>query len=251
MFFPLPEPLIQGRRDAGDESARRHQENVEVGPFRLFAHQSRPTMPTRSRRRSARRRPTPMPLPSEVEGLSKRPEADNLVGIFAALNGQTKAEVLKTFGGGNFSTFKSALVDLDDGEDSCRSATEMKRLTKDESHIDGDSAAWRGAGAPARAGDDGGREGHCGFRALNFALFGGRKWTSRSSSDHFTVDCAVRSMASDSPSPKIGMCASIRESVSRFRRSARPRMRYSAPFRRNRRSAPSPRMSACFSDSIG
>src|SRR6202161_4951896 len=54
----------------------------------------------------------PEALPSEVEGLARRPEADNLVGIFAALNDETKADVLKRFGGGQFSAFKTALADL-------------------------------------------------------------------------------------------------------------------------------------------
>jgi tryptophanyl-tRNA synthetase len=54
----------------------------------------------------------PEPLPSEVEGLARRPEADNLVGIFAALNDEAKADVLKRFGGGPFSAFKNALADL-------------------------------------------------------------------------------------------------------------------------------------------
>ena len=42
----------------------------------------------------------------------RRPEADNLVGIFAALNDETKADVLKRFGGSQFSAFKNALADL-------------------------------------------------------------------------------------------------------------------------------------------
>ena len=54
----------------------------------------------------------PEPLPSEVEGLAHRPEADNLVGIFAALNDETKQDVLNRFGGGQFSAFKTALADL-------------------------------------------------------------------------------------------------------------------------------------------
>jgi hypothetical protein len=45
-------------------------------------------------------------LPSEVEGLASRPEADNLVGIYAALAGVTREAVLAQFGGGNFSAFK-------------------------------------------------------------------------------------------------------------------------------------------------
>jgi tryptophanyl-tRNA synthetase len=55
----------------------------------------------------------PDPLPETPEGLAGRPEADNLVGVFAALSGQTKAEVLKTFGGQGFGqNFKPALTDL-------------------------------------------------------------------------------------------------------------------------------------------
>ena len=54
----------------------------------------------------------PEPLPSEVKGLEARPEADNLVGIYAALAGNRKADVLKQFGGAQFSTFKAALADL-------------------------------------------------------------------------------------------------------------------------------------------
>ncbi len=54
----------------------------------------------------------PEPLPSEEKGLETRPEADNLVGIYAALSGRSKAEVLGEFGGGQFSNFKNALVEL-------------------------------------------------------------------------------------------------------------------------------------------
>jgi tryptophanyl-tRNA synthetase len=54
----------------------------------------------------------PEPLPETLEGLEARPEANNLVGIYGALNGQTKAEVLAEFGGKGFGTFKPALADL-------------------------------------------------------------------------------------------------------------------------------------------
>ncbi|MGD8691584.1 MAG: tryptophan--tRNA ligase, partial [Methyloceanibacter sp.] len=40
------------------------------------------------------------------------PEADNLVGIFAALAGTTKDAVLADYGNSEFSTFKKALVEL-------------------------------------------------------------------------------------------------------------------------------------------
>ena len=54
----------------------------------------------------------PEPLPSEEKGLENRPEADNLVGIYAALADRNKADVLSEFGGGQFSSFKNALVEL-------------------------------------------------------------------------------------------------------------------------------------------
>lgn len=53
----------------------------------------------------------PDALPSEPEGLKGRPEADNLVGIFAALTGQSVVTVLAEHGGAQFSAFKKALAD--------------------------------------------------------------------------------------------------------------------------------------------
>ena len=49
------------------------------------------------------------PLPSEVAGLAERPEARNLVGIYAALSGKTPTEVLDEFAGQGFGAFKPAL----------------------------------------------------------------------------------------------------------------------------------------------
>jgi tryptophanyl-tRNA synthetase len=77
----------------------------------------------------------PEPLPSEEKGLEPRPEADNLVGIYAALSGQPKSEVLSEFGGAQFSSFKSNLVDLAVAKLS-PVAAEMKRLTSDQGYVD-------------------------------------------------------------------------------------------------------------------
>ena len=77
----------------------------------------------------------PEPLPSEEAGLEKRPEAQNLVGIYAALAETTVAAVLGQFGNANFSTFKTALVDLAVARlgPIC---TEMKRLQGDQKYLD-------------------------------------------------------------------------------------------------------------------
>ena len=54
----------------------------------------------------------PEPLPSEKEGLAGRPEAENLVGIYAALEGSSIDTVLSQFGGQGFGAFKPALGEL-------------------------------------------------------------------------------------------------------------------------------------------
>ena len=54
----------------------------------------------------------PEPLPETAEGLKGRPEADNLVGIYAAVAGETKDQVLARFAGQGFGAFKPALADL-------------------------------------------------------------------------------------------------------------------------------------------
>ena len=54
----------------------------------------------------------PEPLPSEEAGLAGRPEAANLVGIYASMAGTTNAAVLAEFGGKGFGAFKPALGEL-------------------------------------------------------------------------------------------------------------------------------------------
>lgn len=77
----------------------------------------------------------PDALPSEVEGLKGRPEAENLVGIYAALSDRTKADVLSEFGGQQFSAFKPALVELAVNV-LAPVNNEMRRLLDDPTHID-------------------------------------------------------------------------------------------------------------------
>ena len=76
------------------------------------------------------------PLPSEVAGLKGRAEAANLVGIYAALNDCSSADVLAEFGGQGFGVFKPALADL--AVDKLAAIQdEMRRLMDDPTHVDG------------------------------------------------------------------------------------------------------------------
>jgi tryptophanyl-tRNA synthetase len=134
-FFPMPEPLIQGpaaRIMSLRDGSKKMSKSDPSDYSRINLSDNAETIAQKVRKAKT----DPEPLPSEIEGLKGRPEAENLVGIFAALNCQTKQEVLKDFGGGNFSTFKAALVDLAVAKLGPIGA-EMQRLKADPSFIDG------------------------------------------------------------------------------------------------------------------
>ena len=133
-FFPLPEPLIQGpatRVMSLRDGAKKMSKSDASDYSRINLTDDADTIAQKVRKAKT----DPEALPSEEKGLEKRPEADNLVGIFAALSDTTKAEVLTEYGGGNFSSFKTALVDLSVAKLS-PIADHMRRLTADPAHID-------------------------------------------------------------------------------------------------------------------
>jgi tryptophanyl-tRNA synthetase len=70
-----------------------------------------------------------------VDGLKERPEADNLVAIYAALTDTAPEDVLRQHGGSQFSGFKAALVDVSVAK-LAPIAGEMRRLMADPGHID-------------------------------------------------------------------------------------------------------------------
>ena len=110
-FFPLPEPVITGpatRVMSLRDGTRKMSKSEPSEMSRINLTDDNDTIAKKVKKAKT----DPEPLPSEVDGLSGRPEADNLVGIFAALAGSQKAEVLKEFGGRQFSEFKPALADL-------------------------------------------------------------------------------------------------------------------------------------------
>ena len=69
-------------------------------------------MPTPSPTRSAAPRPIPIPCPISKDELKDRPEAENLLNIYAALADQDRDAVIAQFAGQQFSGFKNALADL-------------------------------------------------------------------------------------------------------------------------------------------
>ncbi|MGC2086074.1 MAG: tryptophan--tRNA ligase, partial [Bradyrhizobium sp.] len=134
LFFPQPEPLITGpatRVMSLRDGTKKMSKSDASDYSRINLTDDADTIAQKVRKAKT----DPEPLPSEEKGLEARPEADNLVGIYAALSNRSKAEVLREFGGGQFSGFKNALVEL------CVTklapiADQMKRLTADPGYID-------------------------------------------------------------------------------------------------------------------
>src|SRR5499433_4595976 len=148
-FFPLPEPLITGEatRVMSLRDGSKKMSKSDASDFsRINLTDDADSIAQKIRRAKT----DPEPLPSDEKGLGSRPEADNLVGIYAALADVSKAAVLGQFGGGQFSTFKSALVDLSVAKLGPVGA-EMKRLVADAEYID--SVLADGAARAARLAD--------------------------------------------------------------------------------------------------
>ncbi|MCJ2058312.1 tryptophan--tRNA ligase [Methylobacterium sp. J-048] len=133
-FFPITEPLIGGpaaRVMSLRDGSKKMSKSDPSDNARINLTDEADTIAQKIRRAKT----DSEPLPSELAGLKERPEADNLVGIYAALAGISREAVLRDFGGAQFSTFKPALADLA-VTNLAPIAGEMRRLTADPGHID-------------------------------------------------------------------------------------------------------------------
>jgi tryptophanyl-tRNA synthetase len=133
-FFPLPEPLIFGaaaRVMSLRDGSKKMSKSDESDYSRIAMTDDADAIALKIRKAKTDLEP----LPAALDGLEGRPEASNLLGIYAALSDREKAEVVTQFAGQNFSDFKKELVDLAVSVLGPINA-EMKRLMNDPSHID-------------------------------------------------------------------------------------------------------------------
>ena len=110
-LFTLPEPVIGGpaaRVMSLREGTAKMSKSDPSDMSRINLTDDAETIMSKVRKAKT----DPEPLPSEIEGLEGRPEARNLVGIYAAMTDATPAEVLAQFGGQGFGAFKPALGEL-------------------------------------------------------------------------------------------------------------------------------------------
>jgi len=110
-FFPQPEPLIKGPgarvMSLRDGAAKMSKSDPSANAC-IFLRDEADIIT----RKIKKAKSDADGLPSEPAGLAGRPEAANLVGIYAALSGVSDEDVLQQFGGQGFGVFKPALAEL-------------------------------------------------------------------------------------------------------------------------------------------
>jgi tryptophanyl-tRNA synthetase len=133
-FFPIIEPLIMGpaaRVMSLRDGTKKMSKSDPSDQSRINLNDDADTIAQKIRRAKT----DPEPLPGEPEGLAQRPEARNLVGIYAALNDTDHSAVLREHGGRGFGAFKEALTSLLVAKLS-PIAAETRRLLDDPAGID-------------------------------------------------------------------------------------------------------------------
>jgi len=133
-FFPLPEPQIFGattRVMSLRDGTKKMSKSDTSDYSRINMTDDADTITLKIRRAKT----DPEPLPFSIADLERRPEADNLIGIYAALSELSREAALARFAGRNFSQLKAALSELA-VEILGRIGGEMRRLMADPGYLD-------------------------------------------------------------------------------------------------------------------
>jgi tryptophanyl-tRNA synthetase len=133
-FFPQPEPIIEGPatrvmnlRDGTKKMSKSGESDMERINMTDDAD--------KIAKKFKKAKTDPEPLPETLEGLKDRPEAKNLVDIYAGLSGLTNEQVITEYAGAGWGKFKPALADLA-VDKLAPISTEMSRLMNDKAEID-------------------------------------------------------------------------------------------------------------------
>ncbi|MCI5098076.1 MAG: tryptophan--tRNA ligase [Rhodobacteraceae bacterium] len=133
-FFPETEPVIEGaatRVMSLRDGSKKMSKSDASDASRINMTDDADAIAKKIRKAKT----DPEGLPSEVKGLEERPEARNLINIYAALAEQSVDQVLADVGGKQFSEFKPMLAELA-VEKLAPISTEMARLMNDQAEID-------------------------------------------------------------------------------------------------------------------
>src|SRR6056297_2151215 len=133
-FFPITEPVIEGaatRVMSLRDGTKKMSKSDPSDMSRINLTDDADTIARKIRKAKT----DPEPLPNDADGLETRPEARNLVNIYAALSDQSVDQVMADAGGKAFSEFKPLLADLA-VEKLAPISVEMARLMQDVAEID-------------------------------------------------------------------------------------------------------------------
>ncbi|HWU57002.1 MAG TPA: tryptophan--tRNA ligase [Rhizomicrobium sp.] len=133
-FFPQPEPVIVGaatRVMSLRDGTKKMSKSDESDMSRINLTDDADAIANKIKRAKT----DPNPLPADAKELEGRPEAENLLNIYAALADQDRDAVIAQFAGQQFSGFKTQLADLTVAKLS-PIASEMRRLLADPAEID-------------------------------------------------------------------------------------------------------------------
>jgi tryptophanyl-tRNA synthetase len=134
-FFPLPEPQIfgAGTRVMSLRDGTKKMSKSDASDYsRINLTDEGDSIALKIKKAKT----DPKPLPATEKESEARPEADNLLGIYAALSGLTRAEAVEKFAGRQFSAFKDELAEVA-ADVLGKIGAEMRRLLADPGYIDG------------------------------------------------------------------------------------------------------------------
>jgi tryptophanyl-tRNA synthetase len=133
-FFPIVEPIIEGagtRVMSLRDGTKKMSKSDPSDQSRINLTDDADTIAAKIRKAKS----DSDALPGEIEGLKDRPEARNLVNIYAALADMTPAAVIAEYSGAQFGRFKPALADLAVAK-LAPITTRMSQLMQDTAEID-------------------------------------------------------------------------------------------------------------------
>jgi len=133
-FFKVPEPLIQknfSRIMSLKDGSKKMSKSELSDLSRINLTDEKDQIINKIKKAKT----DPLPMPSKIEELSDRPEAKNLLGIYASLTDLPLDKIIQEFSGKNFSEFKEKLSQVIVDKINPIS-NEIKKLLKDEKYLD-------------------------------------------------------------------------------------------------------------------
>ena len=133
-FFKVPEPLIQkqfSRIMSLKDGSKKMSKSDLSDLSRINLTDEKDQIINKIKKAKT----DPLPMPSSVVELEKRPEAKNLIGIYSSLSGLTLEKIIEEFSGKNFSEFKENLFQVVVDKITPIS-TEIKKLLNEKDYLD-------------------------------------------------------------------------------------------------------------------